>query len=61
MFNGKSFGQLPEFQENRDPNLNSRPLLRPRIVGILSKIETFRGIFTEYEREIQILDILDIG
>lgn len=58
VLNDESFGQLQEFWENRDPD--GGPLMRMQIMGVLSKKGTYRGIFAGYEREIQILDILQI-
>ena len=58
VFNENSFGQLQEFWENRDSN--GGPLTRLRIVGVVTRKGTYRGIYVTYNREIQILDILDI-
>lgn len=57
-FNEQSFGQLHEFWENRDPD--GGPFMKVRIVGVLSSKGNYQGIFETYDREIQILSILDI-
>lgn len=58
VFSDSSFNQLHLFWEKRDPD--GSPLLSLTIRGVLSKKGKYQGYFTQYERKIEILEIIEI-
>jgi hypothetical protein len=56
-FTEESFSQLRAFRESNSQN--SSALTKLTIRGVLSKKGSYSGFFARYDREIQILEILD--